>query len=359
MSSFSILIEEYGAGHAVAAIEKGFLVDLLIDSLNQDNRSLIGSIVSAKLHARQKGINGTFVTLPDKRRGFLKEKHNFPPHSIVPVYISVMAEQNKAQPVTLKLLLKGRSIILTPDKPGINISRKIKSKALRSNILTAISLSSLNFPEKCGLIVRSQAANVAVSEVIQEADEKISLYSSILENNFEEPRELIAPSKARNFALSEWLSNSSQLIIEGAGCFDQYGVWEQIPAFLTSRVELENGGFLLIEPTSAFVAVDINTGSDVSYAAALTTNLFAMRELPKQLEVRGLGGKIVIEFAPISKSDRFKVENNLKQALALYKSECTVVGWTKLGNLELQKKRYKHTIFEILRHDDRFYPKVS
>ena len=96
------------------------------------------------------------------------------------------------------------------------------------------------------------------------------------------------------------------------------------------------------------VAVDVNTGSDLSYAGALKTNLFAMKELPRQLEIRGIGGKIVVEFAPLKKNDRIKIESELKTALNFYNSQCTVVGWTKLGNLELQKKRDKQPISKLL-----------
>ena len=106
--------------------------------------------------------------------------------------------------------------------------------------------------------------------------------------------------------------------------------------------------------TSALIAVDINTGTDVSYAGALKTNLLAMRELPRQLEIRGLGGKIVVEFAPLSKKDRAKIETELNKALEKYNSKSMVVGWTKLGNLEIQKKRSKLPIFEALKTDGRF-----
>ena len=71
----------------------------------------------------------------------------------------------------------------------------------------------------------------------------------------------------------------------------------------------------MIETTSALTAVDINTGADVSYAGALKTNLLAVRELPRQLEIRGLGGKIVVDFAPLSKKDRSKIEFELIKEL--------------------------------------------
>ena len=152
----------------------------------------------------------------------------------------------------------------------------------------------------------------------------------------------------------DWDFEPQNLIVEEAGCFDSFGVWEQISTFMGNRVGLENGGFLLIERTAAFIAVDINTGGDVSYSGALKTNLLAMKELPRQLEVRGLGGKVIIEFAPLSKNDRLKVETQLKKALVKYKTKCFVAGWTNLGNLEVQKTRNKIPLLEILKNDERF-----
>ena len=354
MSSFIILIEEYGFGHAVAAIEKGFLVDFFIDPLDPEKQFLVGSVVTAKLDRVQKGINGTFVTLPNQKKGFLKNTKKLAKHSVIPVYIDLVVEPHKAQPVNDKIILKGRFIILTPNKPGINISRQIKSEVERARLFAILPKLKQSLPENCGLIFRSQAVNAGEQDLIEEITEKIFKCRLILDDDLSEPRVIIEPKKARERALQEWQFADKFSLVEEASCFDRYGVWEQVSMFLENRVSLDNGGFLMIETTSALIAVDINTGTDVSYAGALKTNLLAMRELPRQLEIRGLGGKIVVEFAPLSKKDRAKIETELNKALEKYNSKSMVVGWTKLGNLEIQKKRSKLPIFEALKTDGRF-----
>ena len=354
MSDFTILVEEYGTGHAVAAIKNGMLIDFLIDPKDKNESSLVGSIVTVKLNAVKKGINGTFVTLPGEKKGFLKGRHNLQAHSILPVYIGVTNDAYKAQPVSRQLFLKGRYVILTPDRPGINLSRKISSEDIRNNIQDALSKFEFSFLNKLGLIVRSQAAHVTIIDLIKEVEEKMAQYNLIIEDNLSEPRTIIPPLKARDFAMLEWNYVEPYSYIEEESCFDRFSIWEQLYGFLRSRVDLQNGGFVIIEPTSALIAVDINTGSDVSYAGALKTNLFAMKELPRQLEVRGLGGKIIVEFAPLFKSDRIKIEAELQKALKKYKTQCILVGWTKLGNLELQKKRDKKPIAQMLKHDKRY-----
>ena len=74
------------------------------------------------------------------------------------------------------------------------------------------------------------------------------------------------------------------------------------------------GGFAVIESTRALIAVDVNTGRDTTPAAALKVNIALARELPRQLRLRGLGGQIVIDFAPSAKRDRGTIEQVLRAA---------------------------------------------
>ena len=59
------------------------------------------------------------------------------------------------------------------------------------------------------------------------------------------------------------------------------------------------------------VAVDVNTGADTSPAAALKANIAAAKALPRALRLRGLGGQVVVDFAPLSKKDRRQIEQVL------------------------------------------------
>ena len=310
--------------------------------------------MTVKLNNSQKGINGTFVTLPNQKKGFLKNTIRFSRHTIMPVYIDTIAESHKAQPVNEKIILKGRYVILTPNKPGINISRKIKSEVDRMWLFEILPKLKYNLPTNCGLIFRSQAVNANTQDLVEEITKKINECELILRDDLSEPRVLIEPIKARERAFQEWDFTDNFTLVEEAACFDRFGIWEQVSTFLKNRFNLDNGGFLMIETTSALTAVDINTGADVSYAGALKTNLLAVRELPRQLEIRGLGGKIVVDFAPLSKKDRSKIEFELIKELKNYNSKSIIVGWTKLGNLEIQKKRSKLPILDALRTDGRF-----
>ena len=103
-----------------------------------------------------------------------------------------------------------------------------------------------------------------------------------------------------------------------------------------------------MEPTRALVAVDVNTGSDTSLAAGVKANMACARALPRALRCLGLGGQIVIDAAPMPKKDRRAFESALRAAFKSDPEETTLVGWTTLGHFELQRKRARLPLSEIL-----------
>jgi Ribonuclease G/E len=96
------------------------------------------------------------------------------------------------------------------------------------------------------------------------------------------------------------------------------------------------------------VAVDVDTGSDFSKNAAATANLAACAALPRQLRLRGLGGVVLVDFAPVKKGARQGIENALKRAFASDPVETVLGGWTPLGNFEIQRKRERRPFAEVL-----------
>ena len=135
--------------------------------------------------------------------------------------------------------------------------------------------------------------------------------------------------------------------------FDQFGVWDEIERLRQPCAELPSGGWMAVEPTRAMVTVDINTGGEFSAGAAVTANVEAARELPRQLRLRGLGGQVAIDFAPLKKVERRRVEETLKSAFRRDPVETTLAGWTPLGHFELQRKRERRPIAELLALLDR------
>ena len=101
---------------------------------------------------------------------------------------------------------------------------------------------------------------------------------------------------------------------------------------------------MVIEVTRALTSVDINSGNNNSRNAALETNRQAMLELPRQLRLRGLGGVINIDFAPLAKSNRMSILRLLSETLHEDPVMTKILGWTPLGNLELNRKKDRITL---------------
>jgi Ribonuclease G/E len=70
--------------------------------------------------------------------------------------------------------------------------------------------------------------------------------------------------------------------------------------------------------------------------------------LPRALRLRGLGGQIVVDCAPISKKQRLDVEAAARRAFKRDTVDTTLVGWTPLGHLELLRKRERQPLREVL-----------
>ena len=124
---------------------------------------------------------------------------------------------------------------------------------------------------------------------------------------------------------------------------------EALEGLESTEVSLGGGGYIYVEPTRALVAVDVNTGADVSLAAGLKANMACARLLPRALRVRGLGGQIVLDLAPMPKKDRRVFETALRQAFRSDDVETALVGWTPLGHYELQRKRARLPISEAMK----------
>ena len=105
---------------------------------------------------------------------------------------------------------------------------------------------------------------------------------------------------------------------------------------------------MMIEPTRAIVAIDVNTGPDTSPAASLKVNIAAARDLPRQLRLRGLGGQIVVDFAPMPKKERAILDQVIRAAFKTESAETNLAGWTILGLFEMTRKRDRLPLAEIL-----------
>jgi ribonuclease G len=128
--------------------------------------------------------------------------------------------------------------------------------------------------------------------------------------------------------------------------FSYYGIEAELEKALSRIVELENGAHIAIDYTEALTVIDVNTAKFIGRTnqreTVLKTNELAAREIARQLRLRDIGGIVLIDFINMShEQDRKRVIQVLETALKSDRSRWDVHGFTRLGILELTRKKIK------------------
>lgn len=338
-----VVLDEVNGQAAAALVVDGQLEELLVDPA--DDTPLPGAIYRAVADRPMKGQGGMFVRLPEGS-GFLRQTAGIAPGQRLIVQVTGPAEPGKALPVSTRLLFKSRLAIVTPDAPGLNISRRIKDDDRRADLEALAAEAMAGADESLGLILRSAAAFSADAEIAEDIAVMRGLAGTVLTDLNGGPELLVEGAGAHETAWRDWADPTPDEVIEGG--FEAQGVHEMIAALREDRVSLVGGGNMTIEKTRAFVAVDVNTGPDTSPAASLKVNIAAARDLPRQLRLRGLGGQVVIDFAPMPKKERAILDQVIRAAFKSEAAETNLAGWTTLGLFELTRKRDRLPLSELL-----------
>ncbi|WP_333817568.1 ribonuclease E/G [Tabrizicola sp.] len=330
-----LVLDEIGGRQVAALMVDGQLEELAIDPA--DDMAIPGAICRAVADRPVKGQGGIFVKLPGGS-GFLRQISGVAPGQRLLVQVTGPAEPGKAVPVSTRLLFKSRFAIVTPDAPGLNISRKIKDEDRRAELSAMAEAGMAGADDRLGLILRSGCLEAEDQAIAEDIAAMRGLAEAVLADISGPPELLVDGPSAHDLAFRDWLDPPVDDADTDPGSFDREGVTEALEALRGPRVALEAGGHMMIEPTRALVAVDVNTGADTSPAASLKANIAAARDLPRQLRLRGLGGQVVVDFAPMPKRDRHILDQVMKATFKT-EGETNLAGWTTLGLYELTRKR--------------------
>jgi len=334
-----IALDHIGDREAAALMVDGQVEDLFFDT----DQPAPGTIYRAIVDRPMKGQGGMFLRTPDGS-AFVRQVKGLSPGQTLLVQVTGYAEPGKAIPVTHKVLFKSRYAIVTPDAPGINVSRRIKDDDARESLLEIAHdiMDAGGF----GLILRSSCEGADAGEIADDIAAMADLASKVMADATGEAETLMEGDGPHLLAWREWTDDAE--IDSADGSFERHGVSDVLDGLRARDVPLGGQASMAIEPTRALVAVDVNTGGDTSPAAGLKANLAAVKDLPRQLRLRGLGGQIVIDPAPTAKKDRRQIESALRAALKRDSVETVFVGWTPLGHVELQRKRDRLSLSEVL-----------
>lgn len=317
---------------AGALIVDGRLEDFIVDT----DAPRPGTIYRAKTTRPAKGQGGMFLDTPDGS-AFMRNAKGVPTGKHLFVQVTGYAEPGKAIPVTDRILFKSRYSIVTPGKPGINIARSIKDEEMRVTLRETAHVFAEDL-RGCGIIIRSAAAGADLDAVQGDIEACLDVALVALGDTDTAVEKMIEGPDVKEFAYREWPEGASGGDIDD--CFAQ----AMRPAF-----QLPGGGRMTVEATRALVAVDVDTGGDTSPAAGLKANIAAARNLPRLLKIKGLGGQVVVDFAPMPKRDRKTLDNTLQAAVRADDVETTLVGWTTMGLFELNRKRGRLPLHEVFK----------
>ena len=326
---------------------------------------------------------------PDKNNQFneLKKKYGIrryriqeviKPDQIVLVQILKDERGQKGAALTTFISLAGKYSVLMPNTArGGGISRKITNYDERKKIRNI--LKEIEIPERMGLIVRTAGLNRTKNELSKDITNTISTWEEIKVKAVES----IAPSlvyeegdiikralrdiydsetksiviegndgyqKAKNF-MKLLMPESVKKIKKYRGkipLFHEVGIEKNLNQIFEPVVKLVSGGYLVIFPTEALVAFDVNSGQSIKEVnlekTALKTNLEAAEEISRQIKIRDLSGLIVIDFIDmLNFYNRKTVEKKLKEKL---KDDRARIQFGKIGHfglLEMTRQRLRES----------------
>ena len=341
-----VALGQWDGRDAAALVVDGRLEDLRIDPRGDDPLQP-GAILRAVVDRPVKGQGGVFARLPGGM-GFLRQVSGLSPGQAVIVQVTGAAEDGKAVPVSLRVLFKSQLAIVTPGAPGLNISRRIKDDDVRAALQLLAGDAMRGAAQDHGLILRSACEAAQKDDIAADIAAMRDLAAVVMADASGAPELLVAAPGAHDLAWRDWSDPAPDAVEQGADVFADLGIDGVIDALRVAEVALPGGGFMAVEPTRALVAVDVNTGADTSPAAGLKANIAAARDLPRQLRLRGLGGQITIDFAPMPKKDRGTLDQVLRAAFKGEAAETTLAGWTPLGCYEVQRKRDRPALAVLL-----------
>jgi len=359
---------------------------------------LKGNIYRGKVANIHAGLNACFVEFGVDKQGFLpfgeipeacwhkswkgKGKTKKPAINDVmqkgrEIVVQVVKDAigDKGAALTSRISLAGRYIVLMPLDDCRGVSRKIKNESQRKKIKELAG--SLKIPEEYGFIVRTAGLDRTKTDLNNDAARLVRTWKGVLKDSekgkgtqlLHEDDDLVvrmlrdyynsdiaqiivdrqeAWEKASDY-FKTVMPRSKRVLtqyVDKIPLFTRYQVEQQIEALFSRRVDLPSGGYILVDPTEALVAVDVNSGRSTKHKSqadtAHHTNIEAAREVARQLRLRDLGGLIVIDFIDMANNKhRRQVEKTLKDGLRNDKARSYVSRISENGLLELNRQRLK------------------
>lgn len=343
------------------------------------SESLVGNIYCGYVKDVVKNINAAFIELDGENKGFLSLSgipFQVKQGDKILVQVSSDKVKTKDYPVTWKLNLASEAVVLTVGNTGISISKKIKEKEIRDKLKSSlIGLSNQEY----GFILRTNATSYTSEELTQQAEDLVQLYMEyknkmahtkaktalyVKNHSLDVCREFVR--KQNGMIITDVLDLYNELNENGISVLfnddskinliNKYSLEKHIQNSLNKHVWLKSGAYLVIEHTEAMTVIDVNTGKADMHTNRNKTifriNQEAAKEIARQLKIRNISGTIVIDFINMDSEYYDKLINYMRECVTSDFTLCSVVDITKLGLMEMTRKKQEKPLIEILHAKD-------
>lgn len=289
----------------------------------------------------------------------------------------------KGARLTQQVSLPGRVLVLVPNTTAYGISQLLPDRERKRLRALADKIK----PEAHGLIIRTAAKGAGFPDLEEDLSSLLKCWEEIesMSHKLDAPALLYTEPKIGLRVLrEEFNADYRGVLVDDRGTFEQiksyvesitpelservefydeeearlslfdrYHVTEQLNKALERKVWLPSGGSLIIEGTEALTVIDVNTSKNVGTSNLEETvyqnNLEAAQEIARQLRLRDIGGIIVIDFIDMEiEANRINVVRALKEALGRDKTRTQVLDVSKLGIVEMTRKRVSEGLLETL-----------
>jgi len=341
---------------------------------NLENKSLVGNIYVGYVKDIVKNLNAAFVEIDGESKGFLSLKNY--PYKIKQgdkILVQVAGDKVKTKDylLTWKLNISVGSVILTVGNNNFSISKKIDDSLLREQYKNSFSHFCT---DEYGFILRTNAQSKDLKNLENNINEAIEIYNQTVNKfNFLKAKTLVYKKDKQLEVLEDFVLKKDGMVITDVeqiyeslkaadicasfndekkiNLINKYSLEKHLQNSLNRHVWLKSGGYLIIEHTEAMTVIDVNTGkADFKSNRDKTIqkiNEEAAKEIARQLQIRNISGTIIVDFIG---SDELKNGNLIAVMRQKVKKDyvsCSVVDITKLGLMEITRKKQEQPLYEI------------
>jgi len=352
----------------------------------------VGDVIWARVKTVIPALDAAFVDIGTARDGFLARAEARPQAfqggparrdligdyvregEALLVQVAAAARADKGAKLTARISVAGTFLVLTPNDPGVRLSKRIREDAERARLVDLVD-GFFADGEGGGVVVRSAARGVAAAPLQTEWQLLRGRWSAWQNQTLTAtPPVQISTSKSAplRYLDEHGLAGVAKVVVDHArtgddlgdvlqgverhthcgpgDVFETFGIADAVAALTDRCVVLPGGGSLIIEETAAVTTIDVNVGAAKSSRAAardvaLATNLEAVSAAARHMRLRNLAGLIVIDILTMSGKDGpGRVVVALKEALASDPAGAQVLGTTRGGLLEVTRTRRRPSL---------------